>query len=75
MITDQLPLKSDKTEASFVVDLKRKPAQELRRFMAGPWTASILSSEEIEDIYQRLQQKEVASLDETEENFVEIGLD
>ena len=75
MITDQLPLKSDKTEASFVVDLKRKPMQELRRFMAGPWTASILSTEAIEDIYQRLEQKEVASLDETEENFFEIGQD
>jgi hypothetical protein len=75
MTTDQVPLKSDKIEASFVVDLKRKPMQELRRFMAGPWTASILSSEEIEEIYQRLQQKEVTSLDETEENFVEMGQD
>jgi hypothetical protein len=75
MITDQVPLNGDKMEASFVVDLKRKPIQELRRFMAGPWTASILSPEEIEDIYQRFQQKEVASQDETEENFVEIGRD
>jgi hypothetical protein len=75
MTTDQVPLKSDKIEASFVVDLKRKPMQELRRFMAGPWTASILSSEEIEEIYQRLQQKEVTSLDETEDNFVEMGQD
>jgi hypothetical protein len=75
MTTDQVPLKSDKIEASFVVDLKRKPMQELRRFMAGPWTASILSSEEIEEIYQRLQQKEVTSLDGTEDNFVEMGQD
>jgi hypothetical protein len=75
MTTDQVPLKSDKIEASFVVDLKRKPMQELRRFMAGPWTASILSSEEIEEIYQRLQQKEVTSSDETEDNFVEMGQD
>ena len=75
MTTNQALLNGDKTEASFVVDLKRKPMQELRRFMAGPWTASILSPEEIEDIYQRLQQKEVASQDETEENFVEIGRD
>ena len=75
MTTNQVLLNSDKTEASFVADLKRKPAQELRRFMSGPWTASILSPEEIEEIYQRLQQKDVASLDETEENFVEIGQD
>ena len=75
MITDQAPLKSEKTEEEFVEDLKRKPAQELRRFMAGPWTASILSPEEIEEIYQSLEQKEAASLDETEENFVEVGQD
>ena len=75
MTTNQVSLNSEKTEASFVVDLKRKPMQELRRFMAGPWTASILSTEEIEEIYQSLEQKEVASLDETEENFVEVGRD
>ncbi len=75
MTTNQIPLNSDKIETSFVKDLKRKPVQELRRFMTGPWTSSILSPEEIEEIYQILQQKEGASLDETEENFVEIGQD
>ncbi len=75
MITDQVSLNNEKTEEEFVEDLKRKPAQELRRFMAGPWTASILSPEEIEEIYQSLEQKEVASLDETEENYVEVGQD
>ena len=75
MTTNQVSLNSEKTEASFVVDLKRKPMQELRRFMAGPWTASILSTEEIEEIYQSLQQKEITFLDETEEDFVEMGKD
>jgi hypothetical protein len=75
MTTNQVLLNSDKTESSFVEDLKRKPVQELRRFMAGPWTALIFSPEEIEGIYQILQQKEVASLGEKDEDFVEIGLD
>jgi hypothetical protein len=75
MITEQIPLKGDKKDSSFVVDLKTKPIQELRRFMSGPWTASILSPEDIEDIYQKLRQKENASLDEMEENFSEIGRD
>jgi hypothetical protein len=75
MTTIQIPLKSDKTEASFVEDLKTKPIQELLRFMAGPWTASILSSQEIEEIYQWLQQKEATSPDEITETFVEIGQD
>jgi hypothetical protein len=75
MITDQLSPNSDQIEASFIKDLKRKPVQELRRFMAGPWTASILSPEEIEELYQSLEQKEVASQDESEEYLVEMGLD
>ncbi len=75
MNTSQIPMQSDKTETSFVVGLKAKPVQEVRRFMAGPWTSSILSPEEIEEMYQWLQQKEETSLDETEEHFVEIGLD
>ncbi|HXZ05051.1 MAG TPA: hypothetical protein VEH81_09460 [Ktedonobacteraceae bacterium] len=75
MITDQIPLKSDKTEVSFIVDLKAKPIQEIRRFMSGPWTSSILSPQEIEEIYQWLQQKEATSQDETAEDFVAIGQD
>ncbi len=75
MTTNQVPPNGNKKESSFVVDLKKRPIGELRRFMSGPWTASILSPEEIEDIYQSLRQKEGASQDETEENFVEIGRD
>jgi hypothetical protein len=75
MITRNISLKSDKAEASFVEDLKAKPIQELRRFMSGPWTSSILSPEEIEEIYQWLEQKEVTPLDETADHFVEIGMD
>jgi len=75
MTTNQVSLNGDKKEASFVAELKTKPIEELRRFMSSPWASSILSPEEIEDIYQSLRQKEVASQDETEENFVEIGRD
>jgi hypothetical protein len=75
MITDTLSAKSDKTEVSFVEELKAKPVQEVRSFMYGPWTSSILSPEEIEEMYQWLQQKEATSPDETEEHLVEIGLD
>jgi len=46
MATDQVSLKSDKTEASFVVDLKKKPMQELLHFISSPWTASILFFDE-----------------------------
>jgi|GEM_PF-4939174 len=46
----------DKSEEYFVVELKKKPTQELRRFLAGSWTAAILSPEAIEELY-RYQEK------------------
>ncbi len=75
MTTNQVPLNGSKTEASFVVDLKRKPLPELLRFISCPWTASILSPVEIEEIYQSLQQNGVTWFDETEEHLIEIGMD
>jgi hypothetical protein len=68
-------LHRDSTEVSFVAELKTKSTQELRRFMAGPWTASILSPEEIEELYQTLRQREGSSLDWTTEDFVEMTRD
>jgi hypothetical protein len=57
----------DKTEENFVIELKTKPTQELRRFLAGPWTASILSSQAIEELYQyqERRQKEETPQQET----------
>jgi hypothetical protein len=75
MTADQVWLNGNKTEASFIVELKKKPIQELLWFISNPWSASILSPEEIEELYQKLQQKDLIPLVETEENFVEMGLD
>ena len=75
MTTNQAILQRDRTEASFVAELKAKSAPELRCFMSGSWTASILSSEAIEELYQTLQQEEESSLDGTAENFVEMARD
>ena len=65
----------DKSEEYFVVELKKKPTQELRHFMMGPWTASILSPEEIEELYHELQRREATSQHGTEEYFVEMSQD
>jgi hypothetical protein len=65
----------DKSEEYFVVELKKKPTQELRRFMMGSWTASILSPEEIEELYHELQRREASPRDGTEEYFVEMSQD
>lgn len=75
MNTNHIPPNGNKTEASFVVELKRKSTPELLSFISYPWTASILSPEEIAEIYQSIQQKGITSLDETEENIIEMGLD
>ena len=69
----QETLQRDRTEASFVAELKTKSTQELRRFIAGPWTASIFSPEEIEELYQTLRQREGSLLDWTTEDFVEMA--
>jgi hypothetical protein len=60
MTNSQASVQIDKTEEYFVAELKAKPAQELRHFLEGPWTASILSTEAIEQLYQyqKPQQKE-----------------
>ncbi len=74
MTTNHVPLNGNKTETSFVAELKKKPKSELLNFISHPWTASILSPEETEEIYQSLQQNGVTWLDETEQSFIEIGL-
>ena len=75
MTNVQAILHRDRIEASYVVELKAKSAPELRCFMAGPWTASILSPEAIEELFQILQQKEESSLDGRAEDFVEMARD
>ncbi len=52
MTNSQASIQLDRTEEYFVAELKTRPMQELRRFLAGPWTASILSPEAIEELYQ-----------------------
>ena len=75
MTTNHVPQNANKTEASFVAELKKKPKPELLNFISYPWTSSILSPEEIEEIYQSLQQNGVTWLDEPEHRFIEMGLD
>ncbi len=68
-------MQQDRTEAYFVAELKAKSTQELRQFLFGAWTASLLSTEAIEELYHELQRKEAAEPEETEENFVAVGQD
>jgi hypothetical protein len=65
MTTAQAIRQSDRY---FVVQLKAKPAEELRRFLRGPWTASLFSPEEIEELYQELQER-------AEKDREEVGQD
>jgi hypothetical protein len=60
MINYQAIPQQEWTEKNFVVELEKKPTEELRRFLQGSWTASILSSEAIEELYrfQKQHQKE-----------------
>jgi hypothetical protein len=60
MTNSQAIVQLDGTEENFVAELKKKSTQELRCFLAGSWTASILSPEAIEELYQyqELRRKE-----------------
>ena len=63
MTNSQANVRLDETEEDFIAELKTKPAKELHNFLAGPWTAAILSPEAIEELYQyqKLQQQEVTT--------------
>ena len=65
----------ERTEENTRAWLTTKPTQELRRFMAGPWTASLLLPEEIEELYQELQSKEASPRYATEEDLGMMGQD
>jgi hypothetical protein len=65
----------ERTEEDIIAWLTAKPVQELRRFMAIAWVASLLSPQAIEELYQELARKEASPLEGTEEDFVEIGQD
>jgi hypothetical protein len=63
MINFQANPQQEWKEEDFVVELEKKPTEELRCFLQGPWTACILSSEAIEELYrfQERRQKEESS--------------
>jgi hypothetical protein len=65
----------ERAEENFRAWLTAKPAQELRRMMASPWIASLLSLEEIEVLYQVLQWKEASPRYEFGGYSVEVGQD
>ena len=75
MTYSQAMVQLDSTAEDFVVELKAKPTRELSCFLAGPWTASILSIEELEELYQELHEREASPRGGTAEDFVEMGLD
>ena len=75
MTNAQVIAQREMTEVDVIAWLKAKSTEELHRFMTGPWTASILSSEEIEELYQELHEREASPLDVTAEDFVGVGRD
>ncbi len=65
----------ERIEEDVIAWLTAKSTEELRRFLGGSWTASILSPEEIEKLYHELQRREASPRDGTEEYFVEMSQD
>lgn len=75
MTNAQTIAQRERTEEDVTAWLTAKSTQELRRFMMGSWTATILAPEEIEGLYHELQRREASPREGTEEDFVEMGQD
>jgi hypothetical protein len=75
MIYDQTIAQRESCGENIRAWLAAKTTQELRRFMAGPWTASLLLPEDIEELYKELQWKEALPRYTSEEDFVTMGQD
>jgi hypothetical protein len=48
----------DKVEKELIAWIEAKPTQELSQFLAGPWTASLLSPEAIEELYRYRERRQ-----------------
>ena len=58
MRTTQTTTKRHKIEEELVAWIEAKPTQELSQFLAGSWTASILSPEAIEELYRYRERRQ-----------------
>jgi hypothetical protein len=52
MMTAEEMAQRDKTEEDLIAWLEAKSTQEFRQFLAGSWTASLLSPEDLEELYE-----------------------
>lgn len=58
MRTAQTTTKRHKIEEELIAWIEAKPTQELSQFLAGSWTASILSPEAIEELYRYRERRQ-----------------
>jgi hypothetical protein len=58
MRTAQTTTKRHKIEEELIAWIEAKPTQELSQFLAGSWTASILSPEAIEQLYRYRERRQ-----------------
>jgi hypothetical protein len=58
MRTAQTTTKRHKIEEELIAWIEAKPTQELSQFLAGSWTASLLSPEAIEELYRYRERRQ-----------------
>ena len=59
MMTAEEMAQRDKTEEDLIAWLEAQSTQELRQFLAGSWTACLLSPEDLEELYE--EQERIAA--------------
>ena len=71
MITAEEIAQRDRAQEDLMTWLEAKSPQEFRQFLAGSWTASLLSPENIEELYKEQEMmiaQELAQRDRAEED-------
>jgi hypothetical protein len=71
MITAQEFAQRDKAEENLMAWLQAKSPQEFRQFLAGSWTACLLSPEDLEELYKEQEMitaQELAQRDKAQED-------
>ncbi len=75
MTNTQRPSVTNRAGSSLLIRLKLSTPQGLRRFLEYPWSASLLTPAEREELSAELLPPDEALQDRTEAELIEVGRD
>jgi hypothetical protein len=75
MTNTQITSDTNRAGSSLLIRLKLSTPQDLRRFLEYPWSASLLTPAQREELFAELLPMDEALQDRTEAEFIEVGRD